>query len=180
MMAEPPAADPAAADPARADPAAAERAVVVLDIDGVLADVGHRLHHLARRPKDWDGFFAAAPADVVLEVGAQFARQAAQSHRIVYLTGRPERCRAATQAWLDRNALPPGELLMRAAGDRRPGSVIKLHELRRLSRRSSVALFIDDDRAVVDAVAAAGFAVQHANWMPAAALHETQQREGRT
>src|SRR5436305_12712588 len=37
MMAEPPAADPAAADPARADPAATERAVVVLDIVGVLA-----------------------------------------------------------------------------------------------------------------------------------------------
>jgi len=153
---------------------------VVFDIDGVLADVGHRLHHLARRPKDWDAFFAAAPADLVLEAGAQFARQAAQTHRIVYLTGRPERCRAATQAWLDRNTLPLGELLMRAADDRRPGSVVKVRELRRLSRQSPIDLFVDDDRAVVDAAAAAGFAVQHADWMPAVALHDAQQRDGRT
>jgi hypothetical protein len=153
---------------------------VVFDIDGVLADVGHRLHHLARRPKDWDAFFAAAPADVVLEVGAQFAREAARTHRIVYLTGRPERCRTATQAWLDRNALPPGELLMRTANDRRPGSVVKVRELRRLSRQAPVDLFVDDDRAVVDAATAAGFAVRHANWMPAIELHDAQEREGRT
>jgi hypothetical protein len=52
--------------------------------------------------------------------------------------------------------------------------------LRRLSRRSPIALFIDDDRAVVDAVSAAGFTVQQANWMPAVALHDAQQRQGRT
>jgi len=33
-----------------------------VSIDGVLADVHHRLHHIARRPKDWPAFFAAAHA----------------------------------------------------------------------------------------------------------------------
>jgi hypothetical protein len=38
-----------------------DRPLAVFDLDGVLADVRHRLHFLDRRPKDWDGFFAAAP-----------------------------------------------------------------------------------------------------------------------
>jgi len=76
--------------------------LVILDIDGVLADIRHRLHYLAARPKNWEGFFAAAKNDQVLEVGAEFAKRAAATHEIVYLTGRPERLRAATQAWLDQ------------------------------------------------------------------------------
>jgi len=35
----------------------------VVDIDGVLADVGHRLHFFHHRPKDWKGFLAAARTD---------------------------------------------------------------------------------------------------------------------
>ena len=168
--------------------------LIVLDIDGVLADVRHRLHHLARRPKDWDGFFAAAKDDDVLEIGAAFARQAAATHDIVYLTGRPARLRAATQAWLDGQLLPPGTLLMRPEGDRRPSAVVKLHELRRLRRESVVDLLVDDDPSVIDAARAAGFTVQLAEWMttlaaadPAQAslfdgdlLHNAQNREGRT
>ena len=45
----------------------------------------------------------------MLEIGAAFARQAAATHDIVYLTGRPDRLRAATQAWLDRQQLPGRE-----------------------------------------------------------------------
>jgi len=165
-------------------------ALVVLDIDGVLADVRHRLHYLAARPKDWDGFFAAAKEDQVLAVGAEFATRAAATHEIVYLTGRPERLRAATQAWLDQQLLPTGRLVMRPEGDRRPSAVIKLHELRRLRREATVELLVDDDPSVIDAARSAGFTVQLADWMPRPAeqeplfgrnlLHEAQQHEGRT
>jgi hypothetical protein len=165
--------------------------LVVLDIDGVLADVRHRLHHLAKRPKNWEGFFAAATNDQVLEIGAEFATRAAATHEIVYLTGRPERLRAATQAWLDHQLLPAGRLVMRSEGDRRPSAVIKVHELRRLRRESTVELLVDDDPSVIDAARAAGFTVQLADWMPRPPdpdlplfgkdlLHDAQQHEGRT
>ncbi len=165
--------------------------LVILDIDGVLADVRHRLHYLGARPKNWEGFFAAAKNDDVLEIGAEFAKRAAETHEIVYLTGRPERHRAATQAWLDQQLLPTGRLLMRPEGDRRPSAVIKLHELRRLRRESAVELLVDDDPSVIDAARAAGFTVQLADWMPRPAdpdlplfgrdlLRDAQQREGRT
>ena len=164
---------------------------MIFDIDGVLADVRHRLHYLATRPKDWEGFFAAAKNDHVLEVGAEFAKRVAATHDIVYLTGRPDRLRMATQAWLDEHLLPAGRLLMRPEGDRRPSAVIKLHELHKLRRQSAVELLIDDDPSVIEAARAAGFAVQLADWMPRPSdpdlplfgrdlLHDAQQREGQT
>jgi hypothetical protein len=95
------------------------RDVVVLDIDGVLADVRHRLGYLSRRPKDWDGFFGAAAEDPLLPAGAAVAHDAAANFDIVYLTGRPERIRRVTARWLQHHGLPTGQLLMRGDNDRR-------------------------------------------------------------
>ena len=105
---------------------------VVLDIDGVVADVRHRLHHLDVQPKNWDAFFAAAKNDRLLAIGADLANTAALTHTIVYFTGRPERLRAATTKWLESNGLPRGRLLMRRDGDRRPAVQTKLQQLRGL------------------------------------------------
>jgi len=46
------------------------RPLAVFDVDGVLADVRHRLHHLEARPQRWERFFRAADRDPVLEEGA--------------------------------------------------------------------------------------------------------------
>ena len=37
-----------------------DRPLAVVDVDDDGVDVRHRLHHLRRRPRDWDAFFAAA------------------------------------------------------------------------------------------------------------------------
>ena len=138
----------------------------VFDLDGVLADVRHRLHHVAARPKRWDAFFAAAPQDPPLAEGlAAVAEASARGHVIVYLTGRPERCRDGPVTWLAAHGLPEGELFMRDDTDRRPARFTKVARLRRLARRLRVAVLVDDDEAVVDAVRAAGFPVLHATWM---------------
>ena len=52
------------------------RSLAVFDIDGVLADVRHRLHHLQSRPQRWNAFFLAADADPLLEEGAARLRAA--------------------------------------------------------------------------------------------------------
>ena len=173
-----------------------DRPVAVFDIDGVLADVRHRLHLVEGRPKDWDGFFAAAPDDPPLAEGVQLARASAEDCDVVYLTGRPERCRADTLAWLDRHGLPPGPLSMRRGRDFRPARIAKLELLQRLARTRTVAVVVDDDAQVCDAYEAAGFRVLRAGWMatapppdthsrpavasPAAVLHEAQEESGRT
>lgn len=157
------------------------RPCVVLDIDGVLADVRHRLRFVATSPKKWDDFFAAAPNDDVLDVGAAFAHEAASSHDIVYLTGRPERTRDDTLTWLRRNNLPVGQLIMRREGDRRPAVLTKTQALRHLGKARRVDLVIDDDPAVVEAITKAGFPARLADWMPRdETLADAQEREGRT
>jgi hypothetical protein len=157
-------------------------ACVVLDIDGVLADVRHRLHFVARRPKNWEAFFAAAERDVLLVAGADFARTAAKTHTLVYLTGRPERIRAATLAWLRKHQLPEGRLLMRADGDRRPAAILKRQRLLALRAEFDVELVVDDDPVVVETATKAGFAVRLADWMPrdSHVLADAQEREGQT
>ncbi len=97
--------------------------LAVFDVDGTLADVRHRLHHIARRPKDWDAFFTAARDDPPLETGVALARESARACEVVYVTGRPERCRADTLEWLRCHDVPDGRLTMRRSGDRRPARV---------------------------------------------------------
>ena len=160
--------------------------VAVLDVDGVLADVRHRLHHIEGPRRDWDAFFGEVAADPVLEAGRAEAQAAlASGLGIVYLTGRPERCRADTVRWMELHGLPEGDLIMRRDSDRRPARLFKVEALRDLSRSREVAYLLDDDADVIAAAASAGYAVKFADWLPrgeadADPLREAQETLGRT
>jgi hypothetical protein len=157
------------------------RLLAVIDIDGVLADVRHRLHHVQAPPKDWAAFFTAAPADPLLHQGHETVTKLAEVFDIVYLSGRPERCREDTLAWLRRHDLPGGEVLLRPPGDHRPARLVKVEALRRLSAERIVAVLVDDDPLVLDAARDAGYDVLPADWMPVeTALREAQEVEGET
>jgi len=165
-------------------PESEPRPYAVVDIDGVLADVRHRLRYVERRPKDWARFFAAAGADPVLPEGAAVAERLAMDHDLVYLTGRPESLRELTETWLRAGELPAARLLMRRAGDRRAGRLVKVEALRRLARERPVDVLVDDDPLVVNDARAAGFTVLAADWMPredaADTLFDVQEADGRT
>ena len=157
------------------------RPLAVFDIDGVLADVTHRLHFLEHRPKDWDGFFAAAPDDPPLPQGVALAQEAAADCEVVYVTGRPEQCRRDTVAWLRRHALPEGRLEMRRGRDRRPARLAKPELLARLAGDRVVAVVVDDDEQVCDAYERAGWTVLRATWgLPSPTLNRAQEDAGRT
>lgn len=157
------------------------RDIAVVDLDGVLADVRHRLHHLRTQPKDWDAFFAAAPDDAVLDEGRAVAERLAQDHDLLYLSGRPERCRHDTETWLRSHGLPPGPVRLRHDGDRRPARQLKVDQLQRLAQERRVAVLADDDPAVCKAAEAAGFTVFRATWMSEqATLLEAQEDDGQT
>lgn len=157
------------------------RPLAVFDVDGTLADSGHRQHHLEGRRRDWNAFFAAAVDDPPLPEGVRLALSSAEQCEIRYLTGRPERCRRDTVAWLAEHGLPEGRVYMRRDDDRRPARHTKLEILRRLGREREVRMLVDDDELVCDAAEQAGFAVVRARWAKAsAALRDAQEREGRT
>jgi hypothetical protein len=153
--------------------------IAVFDIDGVVADVRHRLHHLNGR-KSWSGFFDAAHEDTLLPEGAALAAEMVKEHEIVWLTGRPEWLRAITADWLAEHGLPGSELYLRPYGDYRPAPRYKLDVLNRLAPRG-IAAVIDDDDEVIRAALAAGFPAVLADWVPrTAALRRAQDRDGRT
>ncbi len=69
--------------------------------------------------------------------------------RCVYLTGRSEKYRKATETWLRLKGLPPLPLTMRKNNDWRSAKGYKLQEMKRLMKKHRVkgdeVLVIDDD-----------------------------------
>jgi len=109
---------------------------VVFDIDGVLSDATGRQHFLeteggARR--DWRGFFDACGEDPVIEEVSRLIELLDRDLLVVLLTGRPDRVRPQTLAWLERYGLRWDLLIMRTYGDYSAAREFKrqtVHELR--------------------------------------------------
>ena len=157
------------------------RPLAVVDIDGVVADVRHRLHFIEGKPRQWDRFFAAADQDPPLAEGVALVKELAADHDVVWLTGRPERTRRATRTWLAAQGLPTEPLIMRPNRDFRPARVTKRDELRKLRADREIAVVVDDDPQVLELLAADGFPTRHADWQPRTApLHNAQESDGRT
>ncbi len=157
------------------------RPLAVFDLDNTLADTAHRQRFLERKPRDWAAFFAAAPHDPPLAEGVALALESARECEVVYLTGRPERCRRDTLAWLAAHGLPEGRVWMRRNDDRRPARATKLETLARLARDREIRVLVDDDELVCQDAQRAGFTVVRARWTAeSAALKEAQEGEGRT
>jgi len=156
------------------------KSLAVFDVDGVVADVRHRLHHIERGRRDYDAFFAGAAEDPLLPEGAALVADLGARHDVVWLTGRPEWLRSVTTRWFRDHGLPITELHLRPHGDYRPAPRYKLGVLQRLAPRG-VAAFIDDDDEVVDAAMRAGFPAVLADWLPRnPALRKAQDEDGRT
>ena len=167
--------------PGSPPPPLSPRPVAVVDVDGVVADVRHRLHHIETKPKDWPAFFAGAGKDPPLAEGVARVQALLADHDVVYLTGRPEHLRRTTEQWLERHGIQGTRLVMRRRGDFRPARVTKADELTRLARDREVAIVLDDDPEVCDALRAAGWPVEQATWVPhSRTLRAAQEKEGRT
>lgn len=138
--------------------------IVVVDIDGVIADASHREHHLRGARKDWDAFFGEVSGDAVLPRGVERVRELSREHEVVLLTGRPESCRVDTVAWLDRHGVPYSRLLMRPVGDHRPAQLFKRELVMRTGKPNDVAEIIDDDSRVISALVSAGYIATF--WVP--------------
>ena len=159
----------------------ASRSWAVFDIDGVLADVRHRLHHIEGPRPSWSAFFREADSDPPLAPGIALAHELAESHDLAYVTGRPAWLHDVTSTWLQEQGLPSGPLRMRRNGDHRPARIVKLELLVDLARRGTIALVVDDDPDVVATVRDAGIPVRHATWVRRTrALRRAQEDQGRT
>jgi hypothetical protein len=119
---------------------------VLVDLDGTLSDAAWRQHHLERRPKDWDGFFAACGEDPLIDQIARLVDLLDRDLLVVLLTARPDRVRELTLAWLERHDVRWDLLVMRDGRDFRPSHVAKLEAVRALRGTGfDLRLAVDDD-----------------------------------
>lgn len=124
--------------------------IALIDIDGTIADVRHRLHHIqGPGRKNWKAFFEAMDRDTPIAEMVEQVHQLEKDHEIVIVTGRPEQYRARTEKWLASNGVRYARLFMRPEGDHRPDYTVKAEVLRHYPK-GSVALAIDDRGPVCD------------------------------
>jgi hypothetical protein len=139
-------------------------AVVVVDIDGVVADTSAR-QHLLDDPggrRNWDAFFAAAGGDRPLSAVPALLEALDASVGVVLVSGRPDWLVDTTTEWLATHHVRWDLLVVRRPGDRMPAARFKRRVLRNLTDAGhSVLLAIDDDAAVVDAYRQAGVPTLH-------------------
>jgi hypothetical protein len=81
---------------------------VIVDIDGTLANIAHRRHFVASKPKNWKAFNASMHLDTLNEDIADLVRLIWLGHdqidnvetRIILASGRGEETRQVTTDWL--------------------------------------------------------------------------------
>lgn len=130
---------------------------VICDLDGTVADLTHRRVFIDSKPKNYNAFFAGVRHDVpikpVIDLVTRIHRGGA---RIIFCSGRPERTREDSIAWLF-DAFPcmmsvftPGRFLsplyMRADNDYRPDDIIKGELLDRMIAHGYNPTIAIDDR----------------------------------
>src|SRR3954469_9064306 len=81
---------------------AAPKDCYVFDIDGTLADLSHRLHHIEKKPKNWRAFFAASANDKAIAHICDLARHLSKAKPVVFVSGRSAEIRKETEDWLER------------------------------------------------------------------------------
>jgi phosphoglycolate phosphatase-like HAD superfamily hydrolase len=130
---------------------------IVFDLDGTLALIEHRRHHVAGRAKNWRAFFAACGRDEPHKaVVLAFHAHRGAGHEVHIWSGRSDEVRRETEDWLMRyldldRGFVTTRLRMRRENDYTADDKLKkswLDELRATGR--DLDLVYDDRQKVVD------------------------------
>lgn len=131
--------------------------IVIFDIDGTVANCAHRQHYIAQSPKKWKEYFAEIFHDEPMDAQIRLAHAFKDcGYEIMYLTGRPERFRDITVAWMHQYDLPEGKLLMRQESDKSPAPDFKRRVLQHEIGFDKIRMVVDDDPRVLGMLALAG------------------------
>lgn len=123
---------------------------VIFDIDGTIADLDHRLHYVANFPKNYEKFHDECDKDAPIEpVISLMIDMYASGYKVLLVSGRTDRVRDKTEAWLQRHMIPYHGLHMRKDGDWRSDVIVKSEILDELLAAGHVVRFVVDDRTSV-------------------------------
>jgi hypothetical protein len=123
---------------------------VLVDLDGTLCNLDHRLHYIsgADKTKDWDSFYYHCDKDTPNIGVVEWVRALdAGGISVIIVSGRRWTCLFATFDWLSRYQVPYSSVYMaRGVGDFRPDTEIKEEILEELLESDFEILFVIDDR----------------------------------
>jgi predicted kinase len=128
---------------------------VIIDLDGTLSDVSHRIHHLRGGEKpDWRAFFEGIPGDKVNRAVACLYHMAVDSgYTVLFVSGRPEDYRGPSEEWLrDYSFDGYFALFMRPFNNKKPDTEVKAQIYDRYIKPYFDVLFTVDDRDAVVAM----------------------------
>lgn len=125
--------------------------VVVVDIDGTVADIEHRRHYVQRtdgEKKDWRMFNLEMINDTPKPDIVELVKILSLKYKIVFCSGRTDDFRRITEEWLDKtfNSEIKYEIYMRPRNDSRKDDLVKevILDFELLTRYN--ILFTVDDR----------------------------------
>jgi len=80
---------------------------IIVDIDGTIADLTHRLHFIMppNKKRNYPAFFETMAKDTPKKNVIEIVEHLAKTYKIVLITGRPEAWRKATQDWLHEHTV---------------------------------------------------------------------------
>lgn len=121
---------------------------IIVDMDGTLANVDHRLHYIATKPRNYNAFEAECHKDPVNEPVAEVVRAmaATSDYYILIVSARQGDRQAPTEKWLKDNTIPYDGIYMRTQGDTRKDDVVKLELLDKIRKDGYNPVFAVDDR----------------------------------
>lgn len=125
---------------------------IIVDLDGTLCDVEHRVHHVKGKKKDWHAFNALLVHDELNHWCFELIHaMAARGYKILFVTGRGETNRKPTEEWLHKHKVPYDFLFMRGEIDFREDSDVKEEIYReKIEEKYQVLFVVDDRKSVVD------------------------------
>ena len=125
------------------------KGTIIFDLDGTLADLTHRRHHIATKPKNWGAFFKLvsqdSPIDSICNMLRNFKRD---GYTIIVCSGRGKECFDDTIEWLRKHDLMDyiSRIFMREAKDYRPDDIVKQEFLDQIRVEGYSIVAVVDDR----------------------------------
>lgn len=132
---------------------------VIFDMDGTMADVSHRVHHLDGE-KNWRAFHDAMEHDppveaiVTLAKIVKSARINGEKLAVIIVTARHDdpRYEAMTREWIELHDIEADRIYMRADSDTRPDYIVKAEMLEKILDDGYEPFLAVDDRPEVVAM----------------------------
>lgn len=128
--------------------------VIIVDLDGTLADITHRLHLIKGELKDWRSFFLSVPHDEPIReiIDIVNALYYTGRYKIHIVTERNASSERDTLLWLDKHGIQYHAISMRSEGDRRSDIEVKTDIVRQHYDlfNGEIAMMLEDRKRVVD------------------------------